>query len=188
MEDVVDEVLDAPNSDNEESSDTASAKNKEDAFETIVSEAKGENGEKAKGNVTTNDAEEKICELENSIKEKMVDCNQLQTMPTLTNTNSPNDGKEPNVHASPNTSDKTKCVIENNIERSKKADVITQKGDNDIKNGQKVGQAMIPDIGTKKTKTESGKNMQSNFLESVSVISKCSSYFRGAFMTFFLLQ
>ena len=168
MEDVVDEVLDAPNSDNEESSDMASARNK-DEFETIVSQAKGENGEKENGNVTTNDSQEKNCVMNNSIKEKIVDCNQLQTTPTLTNTNSPNDGKKPNVYASPNTSNKAKCVIENNEERLEKSGMTTQKEDNDIENGQNVGQAMIQDIGTKKTKAENGKNTQSNFLECVSL-------------------
>ena len=179
MEDVVDEVLDAPNSDNEESSDLASAKNKEDAFETIVSQAKGENGEKENGNVTTNDSQEKICVMDNSIKEKMVDCNQLQTTPTLTNTNSPNDGKKRNVYASPNTRNNAKCVIENNKERLEKSGITTQEEDNDIKNGQNVRQAMIQDIGTKKTKAENGKNTQSNLLECVSLLKYCI-YFLGA--------
>ena len=164
MEDVVDEVLDAPNSDNEESSDIASSKNKEDTFETIVSEAKGENGEKEKGNVTADDAQDKSCVLENSIKEKMVDCNQLQSTPTSTNINSPNDGKKPNAHPSPNINQKTKRVIENNKERLKKLELTTQKGDNDIENEQKVGQVMTQDIGAKKTKTENGKSTKSNFL------------------------
>lgn len=164
MEDVVDEVLDAPNSDNEESSDIASSKNKEDTFETIVFEAKGENGDKEKGNVTANVAQEKNCVLENSIKEKMVDCNQLQSTPTLTNINSLNDGKKPNVHASPNISQKTKHVIENNKDCLKKLDMTAQKGDNDIENEQKVGKAMTQDTGAKKTKTENGKSTKSNFL------------------------
>ena len=162
MEDVVDEVLDAPNSDNEELLDIASSKNKEDTFETIVSEAKGENGEKKKGNVTANDAQEKNCVLANSIKEKMVDYNQLQSTPTSTNINSPNDGKKPNVH--PNISQKTKHVIENNKDCLKKLDMTAQKGDNDIENEQKVGQAMTQDIGAKTTKTENGKSTKSNFL------------------------
>ena len=167
MEDVIDEVLDAPNSDNEESSN-ASAKNK-DAFETIVSEAKGENGEKVKNNVNTNDAQQQTCVLENSINEKMVDYNHIQTTPTLTNINSQNNVKKPNVHASPNTSKKTKHAIENHKEGLKISDTTAQKGDNDNENRQKVEQAMIQDIGTKKTKSENGKITKSNFLECVSL-------------------
>ena len=135
MEDVVDEVLDAPNSDDDEQSDIKSTKNNDDAFDKNYPKANFENGGKKNSN-----SAEKYEEKSNSIvneteKDKSGFSCELQIHDKSTIKSSQNDKVNEIVKASLNHTKKINRKIDIEI-RLNRLETFANVGDNVIKNGQ----------------------------------------------------
>ena len=156
MEDVVDEVLDAPNSDNDEESDIKITKNNDDAFDKNFPKANVKNAGKKSGNSAENNKETDNSIINKTEKDKSGFSNELQIKDKSTIETSQNDKVNENVQATLNHANKINRKIYIEI-RLKRLETLAKEGDVVIKNGQKIKQTKVADVQNERTKNEKGK-------------------------------
>ena len=157
MEDVVDEVLDAPNSDDDEQSEVKSTKSNNDAFDKSFPNANFKNGEKKSGNSSENKEEKNNAIINKTEKDKSSNLNELHTKDKLTIKSNQNDKVNKDAKATLNHTKKINRRIDIEI-RLNRLETLTKEGDGVIKNGQKIKQTKVADVQKERTINEKGKN------------------------------
>ena len=157
MEDVVDEVLDAPNSDEDEQSDIKSKKNSDDVCDNKFLEANVKNGGKKIGNSSENKEEKNNSIMNKTEKDKSSNLNELHMKDKSTIKSSQIDKVNKDAQATTlNNTKKINRKIDIEI-RLNRLETLTKEGDGVIKNGQKIKQTKVADVQKERTINEKGK-------------------------------
>ena len=157
MEDVVDEVLDAPNSDDDEQSDIKSTKNNDDVFDNNFPKANVKNGGKKIDNSAENNEEKNNTIMNKTEKDKSSNFNELHIKDKSTIKSSQHDKVNKDAQATLNNTKKINRRIHIEI-RLNRLETLTKEGHGVIKNGQKIKQTKVADVQKKRTINEKGKN------------------------------
>ena len=158
MEDVVDEVLDAPNSDDDEQSDIKSTKNNDDQFDNKFAIANVRNGGKKIGNSAENNEEKNNTIINKTEKDKSSNLNELHMKDKPTIKSIQNDKVNKDAQATTlNNTKKINRKIDIEI-RLNRLETLTKEGDVVIKNGQKIIQTKVADVQKERTINEKGNN------------------------------
>ena len=164
MEDVVDEVLDAPDSENEEQCDINTTKNNDEIFDNIFPIKKGKNVSQREVGSSKNigrNCEKNISLLHKKENAKMNNSVEPNTKSTLSDLKSQSIEHNKTIQPSPDNIKKVNCgVIIASKQRINQAEKNDQEADHINKHGSIVENSKVVDVENKLNKNGKGKKYE----------------------------